>query len=354
MKLLVTLDFPPEKGGIQRYLHGIVAHTYGAGDRVIAGCSRIPARADCGCAAQVAYVSTPLSRINKKFSLFPLLRRCLIIRLSSGKGLAIECGNVYAGLVTWLLSFFMPMSYAVYTYGTEVRDAAKKTLKQRLLLSVLRRASRLIVISTYTESIIRSLVPEASISMVCPKITLSKDAGSGMRAAPRSGPVRLLCVGRLVRHKGHEVLLDAVSKLPPHLEWRLVIAGEGPLLGPLTRLSAEKGLGSRVEFKTGLPDKDMEREYENASLFVLPSVPSRGVEGFGIVLLEAMAKGLPIVASNAGGIPEVLDNGACGVLVPPGDAGALAGAIVRLAGDAPLAAALVSRARERLLARYVW
>jgi glycosyltransferase involved in cell wall biosynthesis len=164
----------------------------------------------------------------------------------------------------------------------------------------------------------------------------------------------ILCVGRLVCHKGHDVLLEAVSQLPRDRQWYLVIAGNGPLLSSLTRKCIDLGIADRVTFKTGLLDKELEQEYQRASIFVLPTVPVNGTEGFGIVLLEAMAHRLPIIASNIGGVAEVLDKGSCGVLVEPGDAKRLCDAIRRVADDASLREALTSSALERLRKNYVW
>jgi glycosyltransferase involved in cell wall biosynthesis len=358
MKLLVTLDFLPERGGIQRYLHGIVAHTYSEGDCVVVGCARLPVGSVDGCAARIVYVSTPISRINKKFSLVPLFFRCYGVRRSKGVALTVDCGNVYAGLAPWFLGYFLPTRYRVYVHGSEVVGLGKKTMVNRLLLKVLAKAELITANSGFTASCVSSLGLKVPLDVCPPRISLVQAPLNGNAVKNErftgNGMVRILCVGRLVRHKGHDILLDAVSLLHNKLDWRLVIAGDGPLFQSLKKRCGRKGLDDRVEIKTGLSDAGVIREYNNASLFVLPSLPDGGVEGFGIVLLEAMAHRLPIVASNTGGVPEVLDNGACGVLVPPGDAGSLAAAILRIAGDPVFAQECVLRAGERLWSRYVW
>jgi glycosyltransferase involved in cell wall biosynthesis len=357
MKLLITLDFPPEHGGIQRHLAGIVAHTFTKEDAVFVGCRRALTGEPQVFPCAVTYLSTPLSRLNKKWSLVPLFVRSMTTRRRRGESLAIECGNVYAGLVAWLMSLILPVRYLVYAHGTELTGIKKTALSGMLLKSVLQRADRIVANSAYTASLVRGLCPaDPPVDIIFPKMDLvpAKASLSNTRAAEHAGETAILCVGRLVPHKGHSVLLEAVSRLPHTMQWSLVIAGDGPLLGPLVTRCRTLALTGRVRFKTGLSDTELEREYREASLFVLPSVLLRGTEGFGIVLLEAMAHQLPIIATNTGGVAEVLDNGSCGVLVPPSDVSALCDSIRLVASDRPLRERLVSAALERLRTRYAW
>jgi phosphatidyl-myo-inositol dimannoside synthase len=358
MKLLITLDFPPEKGGIQRYLHTIVQHTYSQEDMVIAGCGRVPQEATLDCRANVEYVRAWLSGINKKWSLAAIAWRFFFLRLSKGASLSVECGNVYAGSVPWLFSFFMKTDYSVYTHGTEVLGLGQRSVKAAVLGSVLRRARQVFANSGYTASLVGPHVPNLQVQIRPPKIILPKIA-AGPRAQqeerePCNSETRLLSVGRLVKHKGHDVLLTATAMLPKTVNWRLVIAGDGPCRQELEARITAAGMAGRAAIAPGLSDAQLEHEYERASLFVLPSVPRGGTEGFGIVLLEAMAHRCAVIASDLGGVGEVLDNGSCGLLVPPGDAAALADAINRLSGDAVLRRLFVSKAYERLLDTYVW
>jgi glycosyltransferase involved in cell wall biosynthesis len=162
-------------------------------------------------------------------------------------------------------------------------------------------------------------------------------------------------VGRLVEHKGHRVLLEACGSLPSSLVWRLLIAGSGPEVSRLRAAAGKIGISDRVTFKTGLSDAELTGEYRGADVFVLPSLETRtGAEGFGIVLLDAMAEGIPIVASDTGGIGEVLENGSCGVMVPPGEPAALVAAIVRVAEDPAARRLITEKAFERVREHYAW
>lgn len=144
-------------------------------------------------------------------------------------------------------------------------------------------------------------------------------------AGPRAEGDYILFVGRLVPYKGVEVLLRALALLRPGLPLRVV--GDGPLRPGLEAMA--RRLGVAVEFLGHLPDERLPELYRGARLTVLPSVT--GQEAFGISLIESMACGTPVVASDLPGVAEVARVG--GRVAPPGDAHALAGQ-VRLALEA--------------------
>ena len=162
---------------------------------------------------------------------------------------------------------------------------------------------------------------------------------------PQQGPL-IGAVGRLSPEKGQNVLLQALpSVLAAFPQAACVLAGEGPARAALEAEARRLGIGDRVVF-LGLR-RDVPMVLAALDLFVQPSI----YEGFGLSLLEAMAAGLPVVASRVGGIPELIEDGRTGLLVPPQDPMALAGAVVRLLGDSEgarrLGEAAASRSRER-------
>jgi glycosyltransferase involved in cell wall biosynthesis len=168
----------------------------------------------------------------------------------------------------------------------------------------------------------------------------------------------VLAGGRLVHKKGLDVAIDAfatasVREAGPA---RLVIFGYGDLLEPLRAQAARLGLGGQVLF-TGRVERDRVPDlYAAADLFLLPSVHDHAgnVDGLPNTLLEAMATGLPIVASNVVGVPTVIDHEFEGLLVPEGDAAALGAAIGALLGDPARAAALGRAARARVERELTW
>jgi glycosyltransferase involved in cell wall biosynthesis len=155
---------------------------------------------------------------------------------------------------------------------------------------------------------------------------------------------RLLCVGRLVPIKGHDVLLRAFAQARdavPGLE--LELAGSGELEGELRRRVNELRLGDAVKF-LGLVSST-EPHFEAAAIVVVPSLG----EGFGMVALEAMERGRAVIASDVGGLPEIVVDGETGLIVPRGDHQQLAAALAELASDLPRAAAMGRAGRQRAL-----
>lgn len=159
---------------------------------------------------------------------------------------------------------------------------------------------------------------------------------------PGGGAVGLF-VGRLVRYKGLDVLLDAVAGAP----LRIVVAGGGPLAAWLEREIAQRGLRERVLPVGVVPDGELPAFYRAADFVVLPSTSP--AEMFGLVQLEAMACGRPVVSTALGtGVDDVNVHGETGLVVPPGDAGALRNAMEALASNPDLRARMGAAGRRRV------
>jgi glycosyltransferase involved in cell wall biosynthesis len=151
----------------------------------------------------------------------------------------------------------------------------------------------------------------------------------------RTGPPRVLYVGQVLRTKGLDRLLRALAAC--RADWRLSVVGTGPQEREFRDLARSLGLHARTAWHGRLGPDVVARTMWAADLL---AVPSWWPEPFGLVGLEGMRAGLPVVGFAAGGIPDWLDHERTGLLAPPGDVGALAGALDRLLTDAPL--------RERL------
>lgn len=161
-------------------------------------------------------------------------------------------------------------------------------------------------------------------------------------AGPPTGRT-VLFVGRLVREKGVDLLIDGLSTLSG--AWRLVVVGDGMRMQELRRLADARGIAARVDFRGWLNGEALAAAYREASVV---AVPSRWPEPFGIVGLEALSHGRPVVAFDVGGIPEWLTSGVGGDLVPAGDGMAMARRIEALLDDPAHAAAVAARGRERV------
>ncbi len=174
-------------------------------------------------------------------------------------------------------------------------------------------------------------VPRERLAVVPEGIDLRRWEPAGEHATPEPGTV--LCVARQYPRKRVGDLVEAFARLRRDCpDARLVVIGDGPEHGALQVLVARLGLGDAVRLAGVLADEEVQAWYRRASLFCLPSIQ----EGFGIVFLEAMASGLPVVSTTATAIPEVVPHGLAGLLVPPRDPEALSDALRTLLTDSAL------------------
>lgn len=164
------------------------------------------------------------------------------------------------------------------------------------------------------------------------------------------GPgLRLLAVGRLSHYKGFDVLLRAIAQTPGV---SMVLAGSGECDAALRKLAQELGLSARVAFAGHVDEGTLNRLYARAQAFCLPSIERS--EAFGVVLLEAMRASLPTLASDipGSGVGFVVRPGETGLLVPPGDARALAGALQQMANGSGLRQRLGTAGQLRWLEEF--
>lgn len=175
------------------------------------------------------------------------------------------------------------------------------------------------------------------------------DSPAAVRRRTPGNPCVITMVANLRPGKGHECLLDAIAALHlPGRSLRVQLAGDGPLRDALAASIVARQLSDRVRL-LGHQD-DVPALLADTDIFVLPSTS----EAFPNGLMEAMSCGVPVVASDVGGIPELVRHGENGLLVPPGDAAALAAALNRLIADPDGAARLGLAARESVVSRYTF
>lgn len=228
--------------------------------------------------------------------------------------------------------------------GATVR-AVRASGRSRLLRWALTRVDGAIALGDEMAGQLRSLgVAPERIHLIGNAVDTERFRPAAERAATPS----VLYVGRLSPEKGVDVLLRAWALvLQAHPTAHLRLVGDGPERGALEALAARLGLAEGVSF-AGAVRQGLVDEYQRATIFVLPSHR----EGVSIALLEAMACGLPVVATAVGGTPEVVHEGVQGLLVPPGDPAALAGALRRCLAAPQLAAELGRAGRERVVGAY--
>lgn len=172
------------------------------------------------------------------------------------------------------------------------------------------------------------------------------------RVRGRGGPLRIVAVGTLHEVKGQTHLIDACRRLVEReVAFTCRVIGGGPDRDRLAAQIEEHGLGGHVSLAGQMTSDAVADELRAADVLVAPSVPTRGGkrEGIPVVLMEAMATGLPVVASRLSGIPELVTDGVDGLLVPPGDPEAIADALERLARDPDLGGRLGEAGRATVL-----
>ena len=212
------------------------------------------------------------------------------------------------------------------------------------------RADLVVVPSAYSARVAAEVyaVPPARVAVVPEAIDLV-DWQARFAAAPRraGGGATVLAVGRMYPRKRFADLLHAAARLRGvNPSARVRIVGKGPDWEEMNRLHAALGLRDTVTLLGDVTRDQLASEYVSAQCFCLPSVQ----EGFGIVFLEAMAAGLPVVACRAAAVPEVVVDGQTGVLVPPRDPAALADALAALLGRSDRARELGAAGRRRVSA----
>lgn len=269
------------------------------------------------------------------------------------------------GLIGLLLSRLASRPLLVHVQGDLLTlpsgtvAAWRTALIRRVAIAVTRRATRVRCISAAVYRACRDAgVPDARLTVLpvrCDFSWFDADRWRGERQAMRAAwnvderAQVILCTGGLNQHKGQAVLLQAFAALRArHPGARLVLIGEGDRRAALEREAETLGIGSDIVMPGWVAYDRVPAALAAADIYVQPSFN----EGIPRATLEAMAMRVPVIASRVGGLPELLDDGTLGALVPPGQPAALAGAIEALLADPRRGAELAARARDAARARY--
>lgn len=208
-------------------------------------------------------------------------------------------------------------------------QGAPRKVFEPMLQRIVRNSDAVTVISSFTGERLREFVPGVKSTIIPFGAAAGDDFGNSQQpATSRSAPdpFNLLFVGRLVRRKGVDVLLNAVVHLRDDPRLHVHIVGEGPERNALMAESSSLGVDNRVTFEGGVSAERIEEFFKSCDALVLPAIVTESgeTEGLGVVLLEAMGFHKPVIASSAGGITDIVIDDETGLLSPPGDAVALA------------------------------
>ena len=254
------------------------------------------------------------------------------------------------GFGLWgLYSGFHP--HLVSVWGADVIDFPRTMLRRFLLRRILNSADYITATSHFLQrrTLKLSLRLESKITVVPFGINIPAQVES----RPPDGIIRLAYIKAHREKYGPGILLEAIHiAINENRKVHLTMAGEGELTGWLKARAAELGLEQYVSFAGFIDNKQMPGFLANHDIMVMPSVMES--ESFGVAVIEASAVGLPVIASDIGGVPEVLLPGKTGIMVPPGDASALADAVIRLADNAELRRKMGEEGRKFVTEKYRW
>jgi glycosyltransferase involved in cell wall biosynthesis len=239
-------------------------------------------------------------------------------------------------------------------YGIELRWVRRSLpFLKGFVRRICRWADHVVAISSETAREIRELV-DVPVEVIPYTTPFPGHPAPRALSAPGGKQRTILFIGRLVELKGLAYLIEAAARLDGRVPVRIVAIGIGPERQRLEALARERNV--EVDFRNKVPDAELHQAFVTSDLLVLPSIiDARGdTEGLGVALLDAMSYGIPAIASRVGGIPDIIEDGVSGLLVPPADPQALANAIARLAGDPAYAKRLADAGRERLRSHFSW
>jgi len=260
-------------------------------------------------------------------------------------------GGIAASLAGVPVTVVTVHNFLIYQNAKRLKKAAASLIDRRLAA----HSDKIIAVS---DSLKRSLVDtelfeSSKISVIHNGIDIDKwrrPPGTKADLRARFGLMTqdfvVVSIGRLVDWKGHDLLVEAAARsIPTRPNLKVIIVGDGPLFDELSKSIKDRKLEANIWLLGRVADT--KPLLALSDIFCLPSKN----EPFGLVILEAMAAGLPVVAANSGGVPEIIEDGLSGVLVPSGDVAGLRGAIESLADNEgkrrQLAAAGLARVKER-------
>lgn len=251
------------------------------------------------------------------------------------------------------------LPYVVHFHGYDASSFPDKFggLGKLYLKPVWQHAGRVLTVSEFMAKRLTSLgCPERKLAIVHMAIDCDVIEFRGRHLA--DGPITILQIGRFVQKKGHQFFLDAITRLtqrsPQLPSFKVIMGGDGPLRNEMKASAESLGLSGVVEFPGWLDHNQVQRLLTQAHLFVQPSVTaaSGDTEGIPTTLMEAMAAGLPIISTRHTGIPELVEEGASGLLVDEHDVQGLADALEQLITNPQHWPAMGSAGRAKVQAEF--
>jgi phosphatidylinositol alpha-1,6-mannosyltransferase len=351
--LLLSVDFPPARGGIQNLLANLADGLATTHDIAVVAPRR---RGDEDWDAERPY-QVSRAPAAKFWPLVMLSFWCagLIRALRQPPGVVV-CGHVLLGPVCCFLAWLFGTPLVAFVYAYEIRAPRMR----RIAGWTLRRSTMIVGCSEFTRrAVLEHGVPPERVAVIHPGADSRPSEAPRTSAATGRGERIILTVSRLGElYKGHDMAIRAMPLiLAREPRTRYVIVGDGPLRPYLERLAASVGVAEAVTFAGEVSNEALDGWYARADVFTLLSRESSidgSAEGYGLAFVEAGAWGKPVVGGRSGGIPDAVVDGVTGLLVDPTDLTAIADTLLRVLSDADLAQRLGDEGRRRALNDLSW
>jgi glycosyltransferase involved in cell wall biosynthesis len=349
---LITHEFYPVRGGIATFTEEIAKASASLGYDVEVWAQSAPANLEKTWPFRLRRL--PLKGTHGLLCQLRLARELVSNRrrLRHATVYMPEPGPMLTMMLLQFFHAFRPNRLVLTFHGSEILKFARSPFRRWLGRQLIRRATRISTLSTYTQELLLTHFPEAAEKAFLTPGALRTDF---VVVPPRperpKDKIIILTVGRFHPRKGHLRTLRALQMLPPEVRARLeywIVSGQskGNYEG-IVRAAAASQPDLAVRFFGNLPDEELAQVYDCADIFAMTSVPhGESVEGFGLVYLEAAAHGLPVVAHDVGGVSEAVLDGETGYLVPPDRPAQLAAAFEKLIHDPELRRRLGAAGRE--------
>ena len=358
--LLVTNDFPPRRGGIQTFVHGMALRL--PSDGLVVYTSSSPGHAEFDAVQPFTVVRDrtgmllPTPRVARAVTALAREHRCDRVWFGAAAPL---------GLLAARLLHDTGIERAIaLTHGHEVGWAMMPGTRETL-----RRIAGSLDVMTYLGGYTyRRIAPVAGHLTRLEQLTFGIDTetfnprvdGTPIRARHALGELPVIvCVSRLVPRKGQDKLIAALPYVRDLVgeDVRLLVVGQGPYGNRLRELARRHRVEHAVTFTGAVPETEIAQHFAAGDVFAMPCRTRRrglDVEGLGAVFLEAAASGLPVIAGDSGGAPDTVLHGRSGWVVDGRDVGEIAHRLTQVLTDRPLAAKFGAASREWACSEWTW
>ena len=355
--LLITIDFPPQKGGVATYLSNLCQN-------LDQGKIIVLANKQEGCEHFDNRQSYKIIRTKFFYRLFwPAWLRTMRIVKKVIRQENIEQVFISHVLPMGYIALLLKLPYIVSLHGYDVLNAQKTAWKKYWLLKILDKAKAIIVNSSFTRNEVLKLgIGDNKITIVypCPNINPQNLIPAERQALQSElelhGKKVLLSVGRLVPRKGFDKVIEAlpeVIKQVPNLVY--LIVGNGKDKDRLQELALQLKVLDHVTMCRDIPDTNLPSYYDIADVLIMPARQiGSDIEGFGIVYLEANAFSKPVIAGKSGRVGDAVLDGQTGILVDPENVNQIAQAITKLLTDSDYALKLGQQGKVRVENDFQW